>query len=106
LPNGIEERAGVFLVSCQNASGGWSAAASAPASVEETALAIEALAGTEHGNAVDAGAQWLAERVESGAWRDAAPIGFYFARLWYYERLYPLIFTVGALGRVVRSELT
>ena len=27
----------------------------------------------------------------------AAPIGLYFARLWYHERLYPLIATVSAL---------
>ena len=45
------------------------------------------------------GALWLVERVENGAWREPAPIGFYFAKLWYFERLYPLIFTVGALGR-------
>lgn len=106
LPSGIEERAATFLVSCQNASGAWSALHGGPPSIEETALAVEALAGTSHVSAVDAGAQWLAERVESGEWRDPAPIGFYFARLWYYERLYPLIFTVGALGRVLRSELT
>jgi squalene-hopene/tetraprenyl-beta-curcumene cyclase len=31
------------------------------------------------------------------------PIGFYFAKLWYYERLYPLIFTVGALGRAASA---
>ena len=44
-----------------------------------------------------AGALWLIERVESGRWREAAPVGFYFAKLWYYERLYPMIFTVAAL---------
>jgi hypothetical protein len=26
-----------------------------------------------------------------------APIGLYFARLWYHERLYPVIWTLGAL---------
>ena len=35
--------------------------------------------------------------TEEGARFDAAPIGLYFARLWYSEELYPLIFTVGAL---------
>jgi hypothetical protein len=39
--------------------------------------------------------------VEAGDWREPAPIGFYFAKLWYYERLYPMIFTVGALGKAV-----
>jgi squalene-hopene/tetraprenyl-beta-curcumene cyclase len=43
--------------------------------------------------------EWLMEKVRDGHWRDPAPIGFYFAKLWYHERLYPLIWTVGALGR-------
>ena len=29
---------------------------------------------------------------------DAAPIGLYFARLWYYEELYPLIFALHGLA--------
>ena len=51
------------------------------------------------------GAIWLIEKVESGEWRQPSPIGFYFAKLWYYERLYPQIFTVAALSRVA-STLT
>jgi squalene-hopene/tetraprenyl-beta-curcumene cyclase len=43
-------------------------------------------------------------RVESGEWHLPAPFCFYFAMLWYFERLYPLIFTVGAL-RAVMDEL-
>ncbi len=35
-----------------------------------------------------------------------APIGFYFAKLWYYERLYPMVFTVAALEAVARLEAT
>jgi squalene-hopene/tetraprenyl-beta-curcumene cyclase len=31
-----------------------------------------------------------------------SPIGFYFAKLWYFERMYPLVFAVSALGRVKR----
>jgi hypothetical protein len=30
------------------------------------------------------------------------PIGFYFAKLWYHERLYPLIFTTAALGKYLQ----
>ena len=94
-------RAGVrWLVAAQNDDGAWSGVRGGPASVEETALAVKALAGTSEVAAVDAGVRWLVGRVESGAWREPAPIGFYFAKLWYYERLYPLIFAVGALGRV------
>ncbi|PYK61575.1 MAG: hypothetical protein DME21_08745 [Verrucomicrobia bacterium] len=36
--------------------------------------------------------------------RRLSPIGFYFAKLWYYERLYPQIFTVAALSRVARAS--
>jgi squalene-hopene/tetraprenyl-beta-curcumene cyclase len=33
---------------------------------------------------------------------EPSPIGFYFAKLWYFERLYPLIFTVAALRRAAQ----
>ena len=39
------------------------------------------------------------EAVGAGRHRKPSPLGFYFAKLWYYEDLYPLIFTVAALGR-------
>jgi squalene-hopene/tetraprenyl-beta-curcumene cyclase len=48
--------------------------------------------------AIDRGLAWLLHAVESGRFREPAPIGFYFAKLWYFEKLYPLIFTVAALG--------
>ncbi len=72
-------------------------------SVEETALAIEALlqlspATDEIRSAVDEGVTWLVRAVESGRLNDPAPIGFYFAKLWYYDRLYPRLFAAGALG--------
>ena len=48
--------------------------------------------------ALEAGVQWLVSRVEDGTWRKASPVGFYFAKLWYYEKLYPELTIVGALG--------
>ena len=60
-------------------------------------------ASTAPGDAVGRGVAWLVEAVESGRFRDPSPIGFYFAKLWYFEKLYPLIFTVAALGRVCRT---
>ena len=77
-------------------------------SVEETAVVVEALAAAAErpdvATAVERGALWLIEAVESGRFRQPSPIGFYFAKLWYYEKLYPLIFTVGALRSVVENE--
>lgn len=76
-------------------------------SVEETALAVEALlmdlANDSTEKAVVKGLRWLVERVESGGYLENSPIGFYFAKLWYHEKLYPLIFTVSALGRALAS---
>ena len=43
------------------------------------------------------------EQVENGAWRVPSPIGFYFAKLWYFEKLYPMIATVGALTRLTNA---
>jgi squalene-hopene/tetraprenyl-beta-curcumene cyclase len=100
IPDEMDRRAAEWLVAQQASEGGWGGAAGAPCSVEETALALEALAGTSHAGAVDRGAEWLSERVENGTWREPAPIGFYFAKLWYYERLYPQIFTTAALGKL------
>lgn len=75
-------------------------------SVEETAVAVEALL-ADHENpslqaAIDGGLRLLVEAVGGGRHRETAPIGLYFAKLWYYERLYPLCFSVSALGRAVR----
>lgn len=69
-----------------------------PASTEETALALMALCRFDatH-NVLHRGASWLIAKVENETWREPTPIGFYFAKLWYYEKLYPQVFTVGAL---------
>lgn len=95
------QRALTWLKSIQNRDGGWGGAAGTPSSVEETALAVEALAAEETQSAeLAAGLNWLLARVADGSFVQTAPIGFYFAKLWYFERLYPIIFTVGALCRV------
>jgi squalene-hopene/tetraprenyl-beta-curcumene cyclase len=96
-----------WLLSAQNADGGWGGAANTPSTVEETALAVEVMldAGPAAEAAVDRGLAWLVERVEAGGLHDPAPIGFYFAKLWYYEKLYPILFAVAALGRARRRRL-
>jgi squalene-hopene/tetraprenyl-beta-curcumene cyclase len=103
-----------WFLETQRDCGGWGGGRSGPPSVEETALSVEALAGyleldqpcwngvsaRELSKAVSDGIQWLIRRVENGEWTHPSPIGFYFAKLWYYEELYPIIFTVAALNRV------
>jgi squalene-hopene/tetraprenyl-beta-curcumene cyclase len=101
-----EARRGVnYLLGVQNADGGWGGAKETPSSVEETALAVEILldlAPAADRTAVDRGIEYLVRRVEDGTFTEPSPIGFYFAKLWYFEKLYPIIFTVAALGRAVR----
>ncbi|MDB6155691.1 MAG: shc, partial [Chthoniobacteraceae bacterium] len=99
IPRDMTRKAAAWLVDAQDGSGGWSGFAGGPPSVEETALAVEALAGYR-ADAANAGARWLVQKIENGSWRTPSPIGFYFAKLWYYERLYPQIFTVAALGKL------
>jgi squalene-hopene/tetraprenyl-beta-curcumene cyclase len=95
-----------WLVRAQTDDGGWGGAARTNSSVEETALAVDALLGCEgvagSKDALERGIQWLVERVEENCFLDASPIGFYFAKLWYFERLYPVIFATGVLGRAVQ----
>lgn len=101
-----------WLLDAQAEDGGFGAVPCGTPSIEETALAVEALADPRLGGlpgagealerAVRQGAAWLAERTEGGTRFPAAPIGLYFARLWYSEELYPVIFTTAALGRAVR----
>jgi len=110
------QRGLAWLRAAQNEDGGWGGGSSIPtarpgaagSSVEETALAVEALLMAAAGDAstekaVVKGLRWLVEAVESGAYLENSPIGFYFAKLWYHEKLYPLIFTVSALGRALAS---
>jgi len=148
-PDRMAARGAAWLLSTQQADGGWGGDAGAAPSIEETALATEALArwaaavesraaglptrrahvptedaarggsslpavvrrtkagdpprGIEPAQIADAarrGAAWLVRTTGEGTAFTPAPIGFYFARLWYFERLYPVIFTVGALASV------
>jgi squalene-hopene/tetraprenyl-beta-curcumene cyclase len=80
-----------------------------PLNIEQTALATEALLScaqtAEHEAAGMQGLKWLVDAVEANRHQEPSPIGFYFARLWYYEKLYPLVWTVAALGPSARQRL-
>ena len=108
LDSGAALRGVEWLCGNQNADGGFSAVRGIASTVEETGLALEVLAElAEAGGAVgegvwaagDAAALWLSGRVDSGTVEQPSPIGFYFAKLWYFEALYPLIFAVSGLNR-------
>jgi squalene-hopene/tetraprenyl-beta-curcumene cyclase len=86
----MAKRAAAWLRSVQNPDGGWGGDRGIASSIEETSVAVSALGDD---------AAWLVEATRHGEDTPPAPIGFYFARLWYYERLYPLIFAADALAR-------
>lgn len=91
-----------WLLRNQNADGGWSARLGLASSVEETGLALDSLVHISNAQgAVDRGATWLAQQVYEGTVKNPSPIGFYFARLWYFEELYPIIFAAAGLNRWV-----
>ncbi len=78
-------------------------------SIEETALAIESLAAlyqdgidVELRDVLFRGVEWIARRTNEGTYFPPSPIGFYFAKLWYYEKHYPICYSVAALERVSR----
>jgi len=107
---GMLTRGGEWLLAARNGDGGWGGAPGVASSIEETALAVEALArlaelrpnlpeAEKLRAAALGGAAWLIDRTDAGRSFTPAPIGLYFATLWYFERLYPVIFTVAALRR-------
>lgn len=98
------EKGRAFLLHTQHANGGWAAQAGLTPSIEETAMALAAMAGSEHRASIDRGAQSLLELTRNGTHTPASPIGLYFARLWYSEQLYPAIFSITALRRVLASQ--
>ncbi|MGO8691422.1 MAG: prenyltransferase/squalene oxidase repeat-containing protein [Thermoguttaceae bacterium] len=113
METGPARRGVQWLAGHTDPGGGWGggpggdSAAGGP-SIEETALAVEALLAAPESPAVNAaleeGLAWLVAAVHGGRHREAAPIGFYFAKLWYYEKLYPLLFAVAALGQAIRRS--
>jgi len=104
------EAAEAWLLDAQKAAGGWGGAAGVSASIEETALAVSALGSRQRRRTTTApsrtleaiyrGTDWLIQATDEGRVTEPSPIGFYFAKLWYFEQLYPLIYSLDAFGQV------
>lgn len=113
---GMRGRGIDWLLAAQNPEGGWGGAGGVDSTIEETALAVQALADalevtsptrdatrTSLEAAVCKGARWLVSETRGGRDFKPSPIGLYFSKLWYFERQYPVIFTVAALGRAAST---
>ena len=93
-----------YLLRSQNTDGGWGGHAGVPSSIEETGVAVSALSAVAQARpdrhldeACERGARWLAAATLDAPIA-AAPVGLYFARLWYYEDLYPVVFALAGLA--------
>lgn len=103
------------LIAAQNSDGGWGGGINTRypgpklspdakvSSIEETAVALEGImSNTDTSDAsasIMSGLVWLCNAIESRHHHVSQPIGFYFARLWYHEKLYPLVFSLSALKK-------
>jgi squalene-hopene/tetraprenyl-beta-curcumene cyclase len=87
-----------YLQTAQKPDGSFGGDATSPSSIEETAVAVHALALSDASpSTLQPSLEWLLDATQGGTHFPSAPIGLYFARLWYHERLYPVIWTLQAL---------
>ena len=113
---GMLTKAVGYLLDGQNADGGWGGGGQAASSIEETAVATDAIASAiacrqtiaskqteEIERSIDRASEWLIEQIGDGTGLYPSAIGLYFAKLWYYEKLYPYIFAAAALAKVSRA---
>ncbi len=104
-----------FLLASQNADGGWGGGNSChypgsdrpvggfSSTIEETSVALEGIisggATKDCADSIMVGVNWLCDAIQQEHHHVSQPIGFYFARLWYHEKMYPLVFSLSALKR-------
>jgi len=87
-----------FLAMTQHHLGGWGGDKDLPPSIEETSLALRAMAACGKESLAQRAADCLINIIpENLDDIKATPIGLYFASLWYYEDMYPLVFACSAL---------
>lgn len=91
-----------FLEKVQNSDGGWGGNLGIDSSIEETALAVRSLSFCNSSEVVEGGTSWLMSHLKNcgKAKPVSTPIGLYFASLWYFEEMYPLVFACSALNTV------
>ena len=101
-PRAVElaERQLGFLLQTQNADGGWGGNLGVRSKVTYTSRVLAALSWFQGHEAVKNRAwDYLYETYKTGHLYDEEPIGLYFSRLWYSEKMYNLTFLLWALKR-------
>ncbi len=101
-----------WLLRSQNADGGWGGSRDVPSSIEETGVVLAALGRSladgdqqQISTSVARGARWLMHATVNDTETTATPLGLYFARLWYYEELYPVVFALEGLAGTAFATL-
>jgi hypothetical protein len=90
-----------YLINSQNADGSWGGDIGLTGTIEETALTVSALTNNRGAESMcELGMKWLQQQKKP---LQSAPIGLYFASLWYDEKLYPQVMYMEALMRVKTS---
>jgi squalene-hopene/tetraprenyl-beta-curcumene cyclase len=108
MENRLVKRALEWFARAANTDGGWggSTEPDATSSMEETAMAVEALLAVPHHPnwqlALDNGLKWLVRAVEEKRYHQSAAIGLLPPRRQYSEKVYPLSFAASALGQAVK----
>ncbi len=99
------------ILKAQNPDHGWGRLNPNQSSIEETAAVLDALATAQTNPklqnqrpnlkpALKSALDFLTPLLTTPTNLNPAPIGLYFAKLWYHEKLYPLIFAAAALNKL------
>ncbi len=92
-----------YLLQAQNDEGSWGGDKNISGTIEETSLAVAALINSENTASIQKGLNWLNESFDKNG-LISAPIGLYFASLWYDEKMYPLTAYLEVITRAIEKN--
>lgn len=95
-----------YLLQLQNEDGGWGGAPRVASKVTMTARALSALSlhGATNKESIQRGLNFLHQKYNHGELLLPEPIGLYFSRLWYSEKMYSITFTLNALKKIKNQK--
>lgn len=92
------KNAAAWLQDNRHPDGGWGGVKGMASNIEETALAVHALVASGMAPVPEQSLSWMEQKLAESEEIQPTPIGLYFARLWYSEALYPVIYALTAFG--------